>query len=292
MREYRTEPAQHGSRLDVVVSTLYPQFTRSSLEMLFDRGMVKVDGRAAKGSYRVRAAENVQVDETYLKNQPPAVDLPIIYEDDGVIVINKPAGLLTHSKGALNLEPTVASFIKDKITDEKMAGNRAGIIHRLDRGTSGVIITAKNQVALRWLQKQFSQRKVKKSYVAIVEGIPNPNKALIDAPISRNPKRPQTFKVMAAGRPAQTEFEVKSEFKKDGKNYSQLELQPLTGRTHQLRVHLSYIGHPIVGDNLYGRNNRPILLHARSLELTLPNKERLAFSVEAPKIFKEFTNNE
>src|SRR4051794_26389190 len=100
MREYRTEPAQHGSRLDVVVSTLYPQFTRSSLEMLFDRGMVMVDGRAAKGSYRVRAAENVQVDETYLKNQPPAVDLPIIYEDDGVIVINKPAGLLTHSKVA------------------------------------------------------------------------------------------------------------------------------------------------------------------------------------------------
>jgi 23S rRNA pseudouridine1911/1915/1917 synthase len=292
MLEYKAQPAEAGRRLDILVTSLYPQFSRSALEMLFDKDMVTVNGKAAKASYSVRPDDVIQVDETYLTKEPEAIELPIIYEDKDVLVIDKPAGLLTHSKGALNLEPTVASFIKSKITDKEMTGNRAGIVHRLDRGTSGVMITTKNQPALHWLQKQFSQRKVKKTYRAIAEGVLEPAEAIIDAPIARNPKKPQTFKVLALGRPAITQYKVLRQFKKDAKNYSELELKPQTGRTHQLRVHLAYIGHPVVGDSVYGHSEPPILLHAESLELTLPSRERKTFHAQLPAGFKEFIGND
>jgi 23S rRNA pseudouridine1911/1915/1917 synthase len=291
MLEYQVKRADEGARLDILVANLYPEFTRSSMESLFDKGLVAINNSLAKPSYKVRSGDTVMIDETYLKQQPESIELPIIYEDKDVIVINKPAGILTHSKGAVNLEPTVASFIKDRITDKDMTGNRAGIVHRLDRGTSGVIVTAKNSSSQYWLQKQFSQRKVNKIYRAVVEGLPDPTQAMIDAPIGRNPKRPQTFKVVSGGKSAQTIYKVIKEFKKNGKNYSELELAPKTGRTHQLRVHLAYIGHPIVGDNLYGHDGRPILLHAQSLELNLPNKQRRIFGAPLPKRFKAFTDD-
>jgi len=288
MLEHIIRPEQAGSRLDVLVSGLYPEFTRSALELLFDKGMVKVNGGAQKASYKVRQSDNIEVDETYLKHDPPAIDLPVIYEDSDVIVIDKPAGILTHSKGALNLEATVASFIKPKITDKNLVGNRAGIVHRLDRGTSGIIVTAKNAEALHWLQKQFSQRNVKKTYRAIIEGDIEPAEAMINAPIGRNPRRPQAFKVLSTGKPSSTHYKLLKSFKKNGRNYSELELMPQTGRTHQLRVHLAYIGHPIVGDSAYGNGGQPILLHAQKLELTLPSRERKVFSSPLPTIFKEF----
>jgi 23S rRNA pseudouridine1911/1915/1917 synthase len=291
MLEYQTKPAETGSRLDVLVSGLYPQFTRSALELLFDMGMVSVNGETGKPAYRVKAKDEIQIDETHLKSEPPAIDLPVIYQDDDVIVIDKPAGILTHSKGALNLEASIASFIKDKITDKSLTGNRAGIVHRLDRGTSGIIITARNSAALHWLQKQFSLRKVKKTYMAVVEGLMEPPEALIDAPIGRNPKRPQTFKVLASGKPAQTTYKVVKQFEKDGANYSQVELSPQTGRTHQLRVHLAYIGHPIVGDYVYGHGGQPMLLQATQLEVTLPSRERKIFESPQTRYFKEFTGD-
>jgi 23S rRNA pseudouridine1911/1915/1917 synthase len=161
-------------------------------------------------------------------------------------------------------------------------------VHRLDRGTSGVIIAAKNNNSLKWLQKQFSQRKVKKQYCAIAEGLFDTKEALIDAPIGRNPLRPQTFKALSSGKPALTQYKVIKELKKDGKNFSELKIAPLTGRTHQIRVHLAYIGHPVVGDNLYGHDSRQLLLHARSLELTLPDKGRRVFSAPLPGPIEEF----
>jgi 23S rRNA pseudouridine1911/1915/1917 synthase len=160
----------------------------------------------------------------------------------------------------------------------------------LDRGTSGVMITAKNSGSLGWLQKQFSQRRVKKVYRAIAEGLIDPKEAVIEAPIGRNPKKPQTFKVLANGRPATTTYRVLKEFKRDGKNYSEIELTPQTGRTHQLRIHLAYIGHPIVGDPVYGHGGGPIMLHAETLELTLPSKERQKFTSPLPERFKDFAN--
>lgn len=290
MLEYEVKPADTGVRLDIVVANLYPQFSRSSLELLFDKGMVSVNGKPQKPSYRIKPGDSTAVNEMYLKQEPEPIELPVIYEDDDVVVIDKPAGIITHSKGALNLEPSVATFIKSRLNDKQLTGNRAGIVHRLDRGTSGVIIAAKNTQSLNWLQKQFSQRKTKKQYQAIVEGYLKPLVAVIDAPIARNPKKPQTFKVLADGKPATTNYKSIDEFKKNGKNFSFVELSPLTGRTHQLRVHMSYIGHPIVGDPVYGHGGQPMMLHASRLELTLPSKERKVFTSPLPNRFKEFVD--
>lgn len=278
-----------GARLDVFVAGQYPEFTRSSLEALFDRQLVKVNNAATKPSYKIKNMDKIEIDESLLRAEPPAIELPIIYEDDDVIVIDKPDGVLTHSKGALNLEGSVASFIKPKLTDKDLDGNRAGIVHRLDRHTSGVIITAKNAAAQKWLQKQFSIRKVKKNYLAIIEGSLESEKALIDAPIARNPSKPQTFIVTQDGKPAQTEYETLNQFQKNGRTYSLLKLSPRTGRTHQLRIHLAYLGHPILGDAVYGKpGHEKLLLHAQSLELTLPDRRRRVFESPIPDKIRDF----
>lgn len=291
MAEFRVQAGEHDRRADVFVASMYPQFTRSALGQIFDKRMVLIAGKPIKASYKVQAGDRVEIDETYLAQKPATIELPVLYEDSDVLVINKPAGLLTHSKGALNLEASVASFIADKISDKTLAGNRAGIVHRLDRDTSGVIITAKTKAAQDWLQAQFSNRKAKKTYLAIVHGAPNPVEALIDAPIARNPRRPQTFYINPAGKPAQTEYKVIKTFKTKGHVYSLVELKPLTGRTHQLRVHLAYINHPIVGDRIYGQDDGQLYLHAAQLELTLPSKARKVFKSKPPAYFKEFQSD-
>lgn len=284
MQEFQVGEADSGKRADVFIAKKYPQFSRTALKGLFERRQVYINDQAAKAGQKLKVGDRVSVDEVLLKAQPPMLDLPLIYEDSDVVVINKPAGTLTHSKGALNLEPTVASFLKTKISDKSLSGNRAGIVHRLDRGTSGVIIAAKTAAALEHLQKQFSARKVKKTYLAIVEGRPQPAEAIIDAAIGRNPKKPQTFKVMPAGRQAKTKYKVLRQ--KAGQ--SLVELVPLTGRTHQLRVHMAYIGHPIVGDSVYGRGDGEIMLHAYKLELTLSNGQRKTFMAPLPTKLKGF----
>jgi 23S rRNA pseudouridine1911/1915/1917 synthase len=291
MKEFYVEPEAVGTRVDVFVAIRYPEFARSALGVLFDNKLVSINNEPAKPGEKLREDDIVRVDDTSLYIEPEKIDLPTLYEDEDVIVLNKPPGVLTHSKGSINTESTVASFLKDKITDETLRGNRAGIVHRLDRATSGVIIAAKTSNGLKWLQKQFSNRKTKKTYVAIVEGWAEPESAIIDAPIERNPKKPQTFRVGAEGKIAQTQYETIGKFEKGGKKYSKLELKPVTGRTHQLRVHLNYIGHPIVGDTVYGDGGGYMYLHALSLELTLPNKGRRVFKAELPEQFNEFINN-
>lgn len=278
-------------RADVFVSANYPEFSRSSLDGLFGNGQVTLSKHALKSSYKIKVGDVLNVDDKLLFQVPPAIELPVLYEDDQVIVIDKPAGVLTHSKGALNNEATVASFIEPKLDGDFAGSNRAGIVHRLDRATSGVIITAKTPEALQWLQKQFSARKTKKTYLAIVEGVLEPTEAIIDAPIARNPKKPQTFYVNQAGKPAQTEYKVLETFTNSGKSYSLLKLKPRTGRTHQIRIHLSYNQHPVVGDRVYGTAGPNLLLHARSLELTLPNHERKVFEANTPEYFEEFISD-
>lgn len=277
-----------GIRADIFVAQAFPEYSRSSLTGLFDKGKVTINGKQAKAGQKLKPGDEIQVDATNLFKQPEKIDLPVLYEDDSVIVINKPADVLTHSKGAINSEPTVASFIKDKVVDKNLAGNRAGIVHRLDRATSGVIICAKTKLALDWLQKQFSQRKTTKTYEAIVEGTPKEIEAVIDAPIGRNPKHPQTFKIMTSGKPAQTGYEVVKSFNKAGKKYSRLLLTPTTGRTHQLRVHLAYINNPIVGDRIYGKEDKHMLLHAKSLRVSLPSGKQETFTAPTPGYFKDF----
>lgn len=289
MQELIVKTADSGLRADVFIANSYPQFTRAALAKLFDGIHILINGQPVKHGYKLKTADKVQVDISPFSKAPETIDIPIIYEDSDIVVMDKPAGMLTHSKGSFNNESTVASFLSAKITDENLTGNRAGIVHRLDRATSGVIIGAKTAASQAWLQKQFSSRKVKKIYLARVEGAPEPKTAIIDAPIGRNPKKPQTFIVTSSGRPAQTEYKILKSDTKNGVSTSLVELKPKTGRTHQLRVHMAYIGHPIVGDSVYGHQTRQTLrmmLHASELGLIMPNKQQKHFKLPLPKDFK------
>ncbi|HEX4774158.1 MAG TPA: RluA family pseudouridine synthase [Candidatus Saccharimonadales bacterium] len=271
-------------RLDQYVVRQLPSLSRAFADKLIDQSRVLVNGQPQlKSGYRLRA--NDQIEIQYDENEQTSIEdieLPIIYEDKSCVVIDKPSGLLSHSKGAFNPEATVASWLGSRV--DGLTGERAGIVHRLDRGTSGVMIGAKTPEALGWLQKQFSQRKVKKMYLAVVRGQLKQAEAIIDMPIERNPKKPQTFRVGSNGKPAVTAYKVL----KSNAKFSLLELRPTSGRTHQLRVHLSHLGHPILGDNLYGGQPADRLyLHASSLEITLPNKQRQTFESPEPAEFHE-----
>src|SRR5579884_2416881 len=260
-----------AERLDQYVVRQLPKLSRATAEKLIEHGQVLVNGQLQlKSGYRVKKNDAIEINYSPTKPPPlPSIELPVIYEDRSCVVINKPAGLLSHSKGAFNPEATVATWLAGRIPG--LDGERAGIVHRLDRATSGVMICAKTPEALGWLQKQFSQRKTKKKYIAVVSGVPKQAQAIIDMPIERNPRRPQTFRVGSNGKPANTAYKVLQ----SNSRFSLVELRPVTGRTHQLRVHLSYLGHPILGDILYGGQPADRLyLHASALELTLPNKQR------------------
>ena len=280
-------------RLDQHLHKLFPNFSRALIQKLIKSGHVKVNGAVlTKTGQTLKGTEKVEADFNLETNTDQTLELPIIYEDDGCVVLNKPAGVLTHSKGAYNPEPTVATWLatrKGYAFKDESEDMRAGIVHRLDRATSGVMICAKNPNALKHLQKQFQDRKAKKTYIARVQDRVRPEKAIIDLPIERNPKQPQRFRVGANGKPAITAYETLEyiEDKKIGID-SLLELKPMTGRTHQLRVHMHYLKHPIVGDTFYdGRKARRLYLHAHLLEITLPSKERVTFEAPMPNDFVE-----
>lgn len=274
-------------RLDVVVAAAMPRLSRAFVHKLNAEGKILVQGKPAKPGYKVKEGDLIVInyDEAELAAIPD-IDLPVLYEDDDCVVINKPAGVLTHAQGAHIVEATVATFLRSKLAND-LEGERAGVVHRLDRATSGVIIGAKNAKALSALQKQFAQRKVKKIYAAIVSGHLKEKEAVIDMPIERNPKAPATFRAGPNGKAATTHYKVIEE----NQTATLLELKPETGRTHQLRVHLAQIGHPIIGDPLYGSGTYGdrLYLHALSLEITLPtSRERKIFTAPLPKEFKEY----
>lgn len=273
--------SDYGQRLDVFVTKNLKGRSRAFVQKLDDQDKIHVNGKSRLSSYKLKPGDEITIEyDQDQAEQIPAIDLPILYEDEDCIVINKPSGVLTHSKGVFNPEATIATFIAQR--GSELTGERGGIVHRLDRATSGVIIGAKKAVALSWLQKQFSTRKVKKSYVAVIGGALSPPKAIIDMPIERNPQRPQTFRVNANGKPALTAYETL----KTTNRSSLIKLLPETGRTHQLRVHLKHLGHPIIGDTLYGgQPAERLYLHATSLEITLPNKERHVFVANIPTEF-------
>lgn len=270
-----------GKRLDVFVFSQFPTITRSAIKKLITSKKILVNGSSQKPGYKLKKNDVVDIpQELTAKIKIPKINIRVLYEDNDVYVIEKPAGILSHSKGSFNFEPTVSTWLTSKNSDLK--GDRAGIVHRLDRGTSGVMIVAKNLEAQKWLQKQFSTRKVNKTYQAVVKGLILPDKAMIDMPIERNPKAPSTFRVGSKGKPSVTHYKTVQ----TGKDYSLIELKPVTGRTHQLRVHLAKLKKPILGDKIYGGNSADrIYLHAESLEITLPSKARKVFKSPLPKSF-------
>lgn len=268
------------TRLDILLAERYPDTSRSTWQKHIKSGHISVNSVPAKNARQeVSEADAIAID------LPDAADfsaheLPILYIDDDVIVVNKPAGILTHSKGALNDEFTVADFFR-RYTTVGLDTSRPGIVHRLDRDTSGVIIGARTPEAAQLLKSQFSDRKARKEYLAIVEGRPKLDKAVIDLPIERNPSAPGTFRIDSKGKPAVTEYEVVKAW--DGR--ALIKLHPLTGRTHQLRVHLSYLGTSIVGDRLYGKAGPRLYLHAHRLEITVRPAERKTFTAPIPQEF-------
>lgn len=273
-------------RLDAYMAHYWPETSRSTWQKYITVGYVVVNGVVETSSKKMLTEDDIV---TYSVPAAPTFDndtLPVIYQDDNVIVINKPVGVLTHSKGELNDEFTVADFFK-RFSTYHADTNRPGIVHRLDRATSGVLMGALNDSTATLLQRQFAQRKVHKVYIAVVEGMPKEPEALIDLPIGRNPKSPSQFRVDPSGKSATTNYKV---IASNGK-YSLVELRPHTGRTHQLRVHMSHIGTPIHGDTVYGRAADRMYLHAASLEITIPEGDRRTFTAPTPAEFAKLAED-
>ncbi|MDO4747349.1 MAG: RluA family pseudouridine synthase [Candidatus Saccharibacteria bacterium] len=255
-------------RLDVLMREIYKSYNRSTLQKFIESGFVKVDGELVTKP-NAKFIRDVKIDLVVpekLKNAD--VDVKIIYEDDNVLVVNKPSGLLSEAKGEYCPEKTLADY---------------GLVaHRLDRDTSGVMILAKNETVLKYLKNQFQRRTVHKTYYAVIEGQPKYEQMRIDLPLIRDKKRPTTFRVDANGKESETFLRL---LKTNGQR-SLVELRPTTGRTHQLRVHMKYLGHPIVGDVVYGDGEADRLyLHAGELEITLPGGDRRVFRVRRPQCF-------
>ncbi|MDR0314276.1 MAG: RluA family pseudouridine synthase [Treponema sp.] len=222
---------------------------------------------------------------------PEDIPLDIIYEDDRVALINKAQGMVVHP-GAGNRSGTLANALYFRSLQKGRsltAGTRPGIVHRLDKDTSGLIITAWDEEAHLFLAEQFKSRKVIKTYAAIVQGRPIENTGRIEMPIGRNRKNRKLFAVDLKGKPSLTFYKVVRSYQ----NYSLLLLRPKTGRTHQLRVHLKYLGIPVLGDPLYGKMDSrfpiaTLMLHAKKLSIALPGKGRETFRTKFPERFSEF----
>ena len=279
MNQIKITEENVGERLDIFMQSQFPQYSRSTIQKLLKSENILVNKLPSRSSYKLREGDKLKLSEPDL-DFTKDLDLKVLYEDDDCVVIDKPEGILSHSKGAINMEPTVASWLESRIKD--IPGDRAGIVHRLDRGTSGVMICAKTNKAQLFLQKQFSERKVKKVYLAVIKGSMDPLEAIIDMPIQRNPNRPSRFKVSVNGKSAVTHYK---QLRSKGK-YSLVEMTPQTGRTHQLRVHLAQMKHPIIGDLFYeGEEADRLYLHAESLEIQLPSKEKKIFTSPPSKEF-------
>ena len=271
-------------RLDIYLSTKFDTtISRSLWQKYIKAGYVSVNSKVVTTpKFEVDKTDEIALNLP--EKEQTDVDLPILYEDDDVIVVNKPSGLLTHAKGGLSDEPTVAEIIRPK-TSFATDTDRPGIVHRLDRDTSGLLIIAKNPESAAHLQRQFAERTAKKTYIAITDGKPKLNAAKIDLPIGRNPSAPSTFRIDPNGKPAQTTYHVLAE----NDAQSLVELKPNTGRTHQLRVHLAHLNAPILGDRVYGKSSDcRMMLHAQKLEITLPSGERKVFEAIVPDEFKKF----
>ena len=277
--------ADAGKRLDYFLREQLGQYSRSRLQDWIEQGRVLVNGSPERRSYLLKGAERIQVDPAELaplKAAPEAIPIEVLYEDADVIAINKPAGMVVHA-GAGRHSGTLVNAVLHRFGQlSSVAGElRPGIVHRLDRFTSGVILVARNDPAHRHLAHQFASRQIEKVYIALVHGTVKPDTGRIETPIARDPNtRVRMTARLAHGRQAVTSYRVLKRFAE----YTLLEVKIGTGRTHQIRVHLASIGHPVAGDKLYGAPAAKLeryFLHARQITFTSPGTgERI--TVAAP----------
>jgi len=289
-------------RLDKILAKYFNQFSRSYIKYLIDNHRVKVNNKEEKPSFNLKEGDFIMLNtfkqEQYLKSK---IKLKIIYQDNDLLVIDKQAGLSAHpNEKSLKLREEVTLLdilVRDFPKIKKMEGKRPGIVHRLDKETSGLMIVALNKKSYEVLKKQFQAREVKKIYKSLLLGRLKPREGAIEASIGRSYKDRSKMSVVGRneGKAAITEYKAVEYLLGNNNSYSLLDIYPITGRTHQIRVHFSSIGHPVVGDKIYGKKrkinglNRQFL-HAYSIEFTLPSGRRRKFKSELPEDLKSFLN--
>ena len=281
-------------RLDSYIVDKIQELSRTTVKRLIDEEKILVNGKKQKSSYKPEQGDSISIDipEAHeIELEAQNIPVPVIYEDNDIIVVNKPKGMVVHPANG-NPDGTLVNAIlamcKDSLSG--IGGEiRPGIVHRLDKDTSGLLIVAKNDEAHIKMSKQIQDRKVTKKYIALVKGVISENEATIDLPIGRSTKDRKKMAVDAKGKNAITHFKVLKRYN----NYTLLELKIDTGRTHQIRVHMSYIGHPVVGDSVYsnGKNEFGVegqMLHARYLEFKHPiTGEKLKLEAPIPNYFED-----
>lgn len=297
-RIFAVTSLDEGTRLDkYLTDSLAEAFglSRVRVQRLIEDGLVTSDGVRLKASYKVERGKQIAVnipDDILSPPDPNALVMPqniplsIIYEDELIVAVDKPAGMVVHPAVG-NEQGTLVNALLARYPEIGVVGgeNRAGIVHRLDKETSGVILVAKTEPARLDLMRQFAARSVQKRYLALVDGVPNTLTGEIEASIGRDPNKRKEMAVIASnrgGRPALTYFTVLKRYEK----HAYLEAFPKTGRTHQIRVHLAFIGHPIVGDRVYGIRRQSIklgrhFLHAESLSFIAPSTHQ-PLTLQAP----------
>lgn len=265
-----------GQRVDSYIARAVPDLSRSFVQKLLDEGRITIAGRVPKASYKVEDGDVITVHvppPAPVELQPEEIPLTVIYEDADIVVVDKPAGMVVHPAHGHYSGTLVNALLAHCPDLEGIGGElRPGIVHRLDKDTSGLLVVAKNDRAYRYLQQQFKQRLVHKTYVVLVEGVLETARGVIEAPIGRDPKQRKRMAVLPhGGREARTEYRALEYFPQ----HTLVEAEPVTGRTHQIRLHFASIGHPVAGDRMYGYRKQRLplqrqFLHAARLAFTLP----------------------
>lgn len=294
MEELVVKDNEQNKRLDMYIAEEKKELSRTTIKRLLENGDILVNEKIQKASYKPEAGDRIQINmpevvETKLLAQD--IPVPVIYEDKDIIVVNKPKGMVVHPANG-NPDGTLVNAIlamcKDSLSG--IGGEiRPGIVHRLDKDTSGLLIIAKNDLAHMNMSKQIQDRRVIKKYIALVRGTVPENEATIDIPIARSQKDRKKMAVDKNGKEAVTHFKVLARYDK----YTLLEVKIDTGRTHQIRVHMSYIGHPVIGDEVYsnGKNEFGVkgqMLHAKYLEFKHPiTGKDIKLEAPLPEYFEE-----
>ena len=290
---------EDGGRIDSFIAEALPELSRTAVQRLIDAEEVTVDGAVSRSSYKVRCGDIVVVrvpPPQPVTLSPEVLPLDVLYEDADILVVNKAAGMVVHP-GAGHYSGTLVNALLAHCDDLQGIGGelRPGIVHRLDKDTSGVLVVAKNDRAIHALQRQFKQREVRKTYVALVIGNIEQAEGVIEAPIGRHRVHRRRMAVVTNGKPARTRWRVRGRYRDEhNRIYALLDVRLLTGRTHQIRVHFAWLGYPLLGDAVYGSARSPLpvprqFLHARALTLLHPvTEEKMTFSAPLPEDLATF----
>lgn len=287
-----TNEGQKGLRLDVFLLEKHPEFSRSHIKNLIEKGLVKVNGKVVKAGYALKNGENIEIEvqkPEAISTDAEDVDFEIVYQDEDLAVINKPQGLVVHPCSSTK-SGTLVNGLLYKIKDLSGINGqlRPGIVHRLDKDTSGLLVVAKNDFAHVRLAEQIKNKTCHRNYLAVLDGNLKENEGRIETFIKRDPKDRMKMSVQGSGRVAITDFKVLKRFEK----CCLVEFALQTGRTHQIRVHSKYLNHPIVGDKLYGKEVKGLagqLLHAYKISFVHPRSgELMTFEADLPDYFKDY----